>query len=50
MSIKKTLLKKVNSVLNAVNLHALPVHEYRTMLTTYKGADLDASGAPGYCG
>ena len=37
MSFKKALLAKANGILNAVNLHALPVHEYRNMKTTYRG-------------
>src|SRR5678815_5072076 len=37
MSFKHALLAKMNTALNAVNLHALPLHEYRNMKTTYKG-------------
>ena len=37
MSIKRTFLAAANSILNAVNLHALPVHEYRNMRTVYRG-------------
>jgi len=37
MSFKHALLAKANSALNAINLHALPLHEYRNMKTTYKG-------------
>jgi SAM-dependent methyltransferase len=31
------MLAKANGVLNAVNLHALPLHEYRNMMITYRG-------------
>ncbi|HJS45954.1 MAG TPA: class I SAM-dependent methyltransferase [Rhizomicrobium sp.] len=37
MSFKHALLAKANSALNAFNLHALPLHEYRSMKIAYKG-------------
>jgi hypothetical protein len=37
MSFKKQLLANANKVMNAVNLHALPLHEYRNMIVTYRG-------------
>ena len=37
MSLTRTLLAGANSVLNAVNLHALPAHEFREMRTKYRG-------------
>jgi hypothetical protein len=37
MSVKHALLARANKILNAVNLQALPLHEYRNMKVTYKG-------------
>jgi SAM-dependent methyltransferase len=37
MSFKRAVLATANSMLNVVNLHALPLYEYRNMKTTYRG-------------
>lgn len=37
MSLKKSILGNANSVLNAINLHLLPLYEYRNMKATYRG-------------
>ena len=37
MSFKRALLANANRALNAINLHVLPLYEYRGMLSTYRG-------------
>ena len=46
MSLRRNVLRSTNRVLNAFNVHLLPVHEYKSMRQAYRGTDYQSPPPP----